>query len=81
MGTSKSDAPSEVKTSPAMCKVPPCERPVALGQNHPRFPSGWCVACGAAPEGGCIRGGPTETYPDRPCCKDDETCCDFCCGN
>lgn len=35
--------------------VPPCERPVAFGQNHPRYPSGWCVACGAAPEEGCVR--------------------------
>ena len=61
--------------------IPPCERPVALGQNHPRYPSGWCVACGEAPEEGCIHGGPTEKYPDRPYCKDDQTCCDFCCGN
>lgn len=61
--------------------VPPCEQPVAFGENHPRFPSGWCVACGAAPEEGCIRGGPTEKHPDRPYCKDDQTCCDFICGN
>lgn len=27
------------------------------------------------------RGGPTETDPDRPCCKPDGSCCDFCCGN
>lgn len=27
------------------------------------------------------RGGPTVTDPDRPYCKDDQTCCDFCCGN
>lgn len=32
----------------------PCERPVELGQRHPRFPSGWCVECGATPEGGCL---------------------------
>lgn len=29
---------------------PPCERPVAAAHLHPRYPSGWCVACGAAPE-------------------------------
>jgi hypothetical protein len=27
------------------------------------------------------RGGPTEKYPDRPYCKSDQSCCDFCCGN
>ena len=27
------------------------------------------------------RGGPTEANPNRPYCKDDQTCCDFCCGN
>lgn len=27
------------------------------------------------------RGGPTETDPDRPYCKPDQSCCDFCCGN
>ncbi len=26
-------------------------------------------------------GGPTEQEPDRPYCKDDQSCCDFCCGN
>lgn len=26
-------------------------------------------------------GGPTEAHPDAPYCKDDQTCCDFCCGN
>ncbi len=62
-------------------RLPPCERPMVLGQIHPRYPSGWCVACGAAPEEGCIRGGPTAKYPDRPYCKDDQTCCDFICGN
>ena len=27
------------------------------------------------------RGGPTITDPDRPYCKADQSCCDFCCGN
>ncbi|WP_156795572.1 hypothetical protein [Bradyrhizobium icense] len=27
------------------------------------------------------RGGPTESDPDRPYCKPDQSCCDFCCGN
>lgn len=27
------------------------------------------------------RGGPTEKEPERPYCKDDQSCCDFCCGN
>lgn len=27
------------------------------------------------------RGGPTEANPDRPYCKPDGSCCDFCCGN
>ena len=27
------------------------------------------------------RGGPTVTEPDRPYCKPDQSCCDFCCGN
>lgn len=27
------------------------------------------------------RGGPTEGQPDRPYCKADQSCCDFCCGN
>lgn len=27
------------------------------------------------------RGGPTERNPDRPYCKPDHSCCDFCCGN
>jgi hypothetical protein len=26
-------------------------------------------------------GGPTEAHPDRPYCKPDQSCCDFCCGN
>ena len=26
-------------------------------------------------------GGQTEAEPDRPYCKHDQTCCDFCCGN
>lgn len=64
-----------------MSNVPPCERPVTSARDNPRYPSGWCVACGAAPEEGCRRGGPTEEYPDRPCCKDDQSCCDFACGN
>lgn len=64
-------------------QVAPCERPVAPGQVHlhPRYPSGWCVACGAAPEEGCIRGGPTAEYPNRATCKPDGSCCDFACGN
>lgn len=41
----------------------PCERAVAPGQNHPRYPSGWCVACGAAPEESCRTGGPTDGFP------------------
>lgn len=60
---------------------PPCERPLEPGHVHPRYPSGWCVACGAAPEEGCIRGGPTEQYPARACCEADQSCCDFACGN
>lgn len=27
------------------------------------------------------RGGPTETDPNRPYCKPDQSCCDFVCGN
>ena len=27
------------------------------------------------------KGGPTENDPDRPYCKPDQSCCDFCCGN
>ena len=27
------------------------------------------------------KGGPTEADPDRPYCKPDQSCCDFCCGN
>lgn len=27
------------------------------------------------------RGGPTQGNPNRPYCKDDQSCCDFCCGN
>lgn len=27
------------------------------------------------------KGGPTTTNPDRPYCKPDQSCCDFCCGN
>lgn len=26
-------------------------------------------------------GGPTVDGPDRPYCKPDQSCCDFCCGN
>lgn len=26
-------------------------------------------------------GGPTDEEPDRPYCKSDQSCCDFCCGN
>ncbi len=34
---------------------PPCMRPTKPGEayKHARYPSGWCVACGAAPEQGC----------------------------
>jgi hypothetical protein len=28
-----------------------------------------------------MRGGPTEADPERPYCKPDQSCCDFCCGN
>lgn len=27
------------------------------------------------------KGGPTEKEPDRPYCKPDQSCCDWCCGN
>lgn len=27
------------------------------------------------------KGGPTVTHPNRPYCKPDQSCCDFCCGN
>ncbi len=27
------------------------------------------------------KGGPTVGDPDRPYCKPDQSCCDFCCGN
>lgn len=27
------------------------------------------------------KGGPTASDPDRPYCKPDQSCCDFCCGN
>lgn len=39
--------------------LPPCEQPVPPGGQHPRFPSGWCVVCGAAPEEGCRRQPPS----------------------
>lgn len=26
-------------------------------------------------------GGPTVSDPNRPYCKPDQSCCDFCCGN
>lgn len=32
-------------------------------------------------EGKATKGGPTVTDPDRPYCKPDQSCCDFCCGN
>ena len=33
---------------------PPCERCYASRiWQHPRYPSGWCEACGAAPEESC----------------------------
>ena len=28
-----------------------------------------------------LKGGPTEADPNRPYCKPDQSCCDFCCGN
>lgn len=37
-----------------------------LIENHPRYET-W--------------GGPTEKDPHRPYCKEDQSCCDFCCGN
>ena len=40
-----------------------------------------CDSCGALPGEKCIKGGPTEKYPQRRYCKDDQSCCDFCCGN
>lgn len=50
--------------------------------NCQRKPDGTCSRCGANPDDrDCIRGGPTERYPNRPHCKDDQSCCDFCCGN
>lgn len=27
------------------------------------------------------KGGPIVSEPDRPYCKPDQSCCDFCCGN
>jgi hypothetical protein len=27
------------------------------------------------------KGGPTVKEPNRPYCKPDQSCCDFCCGN
>lgn len=59
----------------------PCELPVTHAHQHPRYPSGRCVTCGAAPEEGCRVGGPTVEHPERPYCKDDQSCCDFSCGN
>lgn len=47
---------------------------------------GW-ISLGHAIGSGCHpaechgKGGPTEKYPDRPYCKDDQSCCDFVCGN
>jgi hypothetical protein len=34
---------------------PPCERHYGPGRIHlhPRYPSGWCVECGAPPECAC----------------------------
>lgn len=46
------------------------------------------AAVGASPEAAVERlqlkargGGPTETEPNRAYCKDDQSCCDFVCGN
>jgi hypothetical protein len=41
-------------------EVPPCEQPVEAAFQHPRFPSGWCVICGAAPEAGCSYRGESD---------------------
>jgi len=46
-----------------------------------RIGHGDCAACGAVPGERCIKGGPSEKYPQRRYCKDDQSCCDFCCGN
>lgn len=37
-----------------------------LIENHPRT---------------ATKGGPTVGDPNRPYCKPDQSCCDFCCGN
>lgn len=44
----------------------------------------YCAACGepwSAEFNKPRRGGPTESDPNRPYCKPDQSCCDFCCGN
>ena len=32
-------------------------------------------------KGRATSGGPTEDDPERPYCKEDQSCCDFTCGN
>lgn len=41
--------------APDSVNVPPCERPFPFGgtRQHPRFPSGDCVVCGALCTEGC----------------------------
>ena len=57
----------------------------AAHYDDPEGPSGWGPTEADAiadlldnhPRGG----GPTVEDPDRPYCKPDQSCCDFCCGN
>lgn len=43
------------------------------------------TAAGADPAGlmlaAVYQGGPTEAHPSRVCCRPDQSCCDFACGN
>lgn len=52
---------------------------VALGCRTKKRALYWAQR--ALDDPGSAKGGPTEKEPDRPYCKLDQSCCDFCCGN
>lgn len=56
----------------------------STGWKHDELRDAWMMAREALdqsqPSAG-HRGGPTEGDPNRPYCKPDQSCCDFCCGN
>jgi hypothetical protein len=40
-------------SKPTTSSEPPCERSYVDRWQHPRYPSGFCVECGAEAEEGC----------------------------